>query len=146
MNIMYRARIPMYYLIVTCLLFSTSAYAEKIDAFTSDGCSAFPDGTFQENELWLACCTNHDVAYWQGGLAEQRLAADNELKQCVAEVGKPNIAKLMLKGVRIGGSPYFPTSFRWGYGWDFFRGYQSLTADEKKQIKAMGIKLNQELE
>ena len=95
--------------------------------------------------MWLACCTNHDIAYWQGGTSEQRLAADNQLKQCVAAVGKPNIAKLMLEGVRIGGSPYFPTSFRWGYGWDFFRGYQSLTADEKKQIKAMGITLNEEL-
>ena len=135
-----------YLLIIICLVFSTIAQAENIDAFTSDGCSAFPDGTFQENELWLACCTEHDIAYWQGGTSEQRLVADNQLKECVAAVGKPNIAKLMLEGVRIGGSPYFPTSFRWGYGWDFFRGYQPLTVKEKEQIKTMGIKLNEEFE
>ncbi|TEW48971.1 hypothetical protein [Psychromonas algicola] len=136
----------MKYLVIALLMLSPFAHAEKIAAFTSDGCSAFPDGTLQENDLWLACCTSHDIAYWQGGTSRQRLAADNQLKQCVAAVGKPNIAALMLKGVRIGGSPYIPTSFRWGYGWDFFRGYQALTVDEKEQIKAMGIKLNKEIQ
>ena len=40
----------------------------------------------------------------------------------------------MLAGVRVGGSPYFPTSFRWGYGWSYPRWYQALTDEEKMQI------------
>ncbi len=94
----------------------------------------FPDGTNAQQTLWLSCCTNHDIAYWQGGTAKQREQADNILKVCVAKVGEPQIAKLMLAGVRVGGSPYLPTSFRWGYGWSYFRGYQSLTTDEQQQV------------
>jgi hypothetical protein len=119
------------------ILFFTSVavQAENIKPFTSDGCSSFPDGTFGHKELWLSCCTAHDYAYWQGGTYEQRLVADKQLRQCVAKVGKPKIAKLMLAGVRVGGSPYFPTSFRWGYGWSYSRWYKALTVAEKNQIK-----------
>ena len=97
----------------------------------------FPDGTLEQKELWLFCCTAHDYAYWQGGTYEERLVADKELRQCVAKVGEPQIANLMLAGVRVGGSPYFPTSFRWGYGWSYSRWYKALTAAEKKQIKSI---------
>ncbi|MGS0536240.1 hypothetical protein [Pseudoalteromonas sp. SaAl2] len=113
--------------------------AENIKPFTSDGCSSFPDGTFKQNELWLGCCTAHDYSYWQGGTYEQRQVADNELQECVAKVGEPQIAQLMLAGVRVGGSPYFPTSFRWGYGWSYPRWYQALTDDEKAQIAILKI-------
>ena len=121
------------------LLFFISFYvnAENIKPFTSDGCSSFPDGTFEHNQLWLSCCTAHDYAYWQGGTYHERLVADKELQQCVAKVGEPHIANLMLAGVRVGGSPYLPTSFRWGYGWSYPRWYKVLTDAEKKQIKAM---------
>jgi len=44
--------------------------AESIKPFTSDGCSMFPDGTLEQKELWLSCCTAHDYAYWQGGTSE----------------------------------------------------------------------------
>ena len=37
----------------------------------------------------------------------------------------------MLGGVRVGGSPYWPTQFRWGYGWPYPRGYQALSPDER---------------
>ena len=106
------------------LLF-TDIYAEEIKPFTSDGCSAFPDGTYEQKQLWLACCTVHDKAYWRGGTYQQRLNADLALKNCVAEVGEPLIAELMLAGVRVGGSPYWPTKFRWGYGWSYPHGYTS---------------------
>ena len=79
----------------------------------------------------------HDYTYWQGGTYQERLNADKELQRCVAKVGKPKIAKLMLAGVRVGGSPYFPTSFRWAYGWPYPRGYKALTEAEKKQIELM---------
>jgi len=49
-------------------------------------------------------------------------------------VGEPQIANLMLAGVRVGGSPYFPTSYRWGYGWSYSRFYKPLTEEEKLQI------------
>ena len=108
--------------------------AEEISPFTTDGCSMFPDGTFEHNDLWLSCCTQHDYAYWQGGTFDERLVADQQLQHCVSQVGEPTIASLMLMGVRIGGSPYLPTAFRWGYGWSFYRGYKALTDEEKQQI------------
>ncbi|MBA6352898.1 hypothetical protein [Colwellia sp. BRX9-1] len=119
------------------LLFSVTVKADNIKPFTSDGCSSFPDGTFDHKELWLSCCTAHDYAYWQGGTYEERLVADKELHQCVSKTGEPQIAKLMLAGVRVGGSPYFPTSFRWGYGWSYPRWYNVLTEAERKQIKSI---------
>lgn len=105
------------------LMLFNMANAAEITPFTSDGCSAFPDGTVLQQSLWLSCCTDHDKAYWQGGTKQQRLDADLALQQCVADVGEPIIADLMLAGVRVGGSPYWPTQFRWGYGWPYPHGY-----------------------
>ncbi|GIU53223.1 hypothetical protein [Shewanella sp. KT0246] len=124
-------------LISMLLLISFGVNANEIKPFTSDGCSVFPDGTFAQNELWLACCTAHDYDYWQGGTFKQRLESDKRLKQCVDAVGERYIANIMLVGVRLGGSPYFPTTYRWGYGWPYPRGYQALTSDEIQQIKAL---------
>ena len=112
-----------------------SVNAGELKPFTSDGCSVFPDGTLSEQELWLSCCTAHDLAYWQGGTEQQRLEADQQLESCVAEVGQPEIAKLMLMGVRVGGSPYLPTQFRWGYGWPYPREYKVLTPEELALIE-----------
>jgi hypothetical protein len=47
----------------------------------------------------------HEYAYWQGGTYEDRLVADKQLRQCVSNVGEPQIANLMLAGVRVGGKP-----------------------------------------
>ncbi len=111
--------------------------ASDIRPFESDGCSAFPDGTLQQQELWLSCCQAHDLAYWRGGTYSEREAADLELQACVASVGEPEIAALMLAGVRVGGTPYLPTQFRWGYGWPYPRGYKALSPEELKQIEAV---------
>lgn len=118
------------------------SYADTLKPFTSDGCSAFPDGTFKQKELWLACCTEHDRAYWKGGTYQQRLTADEALQLCVEKVGEPQIAALMLAGVRVGGTPYFPTSFRWGYGWSYPKWYGELTPAELKQVKALSKAFN----
>ena len=109
--------------------------AEELKPFTSDGCSSFPNGTPKQNDLWLACCIVHDKAYWAGGTYEERLAADRELRSCVTAVGEPEIALLMMDGVRVGGTPYLPTRFRWGFGWPYPRGYKALTAKERLQVK-----------
>ncbi|WP_261319647.1 FAD-binding oxidoreductase [Microbulbifer agarilyticus] len=112
------------------MLAGTQSLAVEIKPFTSDGCSAFPDGTIEQEELWLECCTAHDYAYWKGGTFEEREAADEALRACVEKTGEEEIALLMLGGVRIGGTPYLPTDFRWGYGWPMWRGYKALTEEE----------------
>ncbi len=119
------------------LCLPTFSLSQEIAPFTSDGCSAFPDGTFDQNELWLECCTAHDLAYWKGGTYMERMDADLELQQCVAKLGEDGVALLMLAGVRAGGSPFFPTTFRWGYGWEYPRGYSSLVDEELQQIKSV---------
>jgi hypothetical protein len=111
-----------------------------LQPFSSDGCSAFPEGTSQQNTLWLTCCTAHDHQYWKGGTYQQRLESDKALKACVTQVGEPEIALLMLAGVRVGGTPFFPTSFRWGYGWPYPRFYGELTDEEIEQIKKLSPK------
>jgi len=121
-------------LLFSLLLLAALAHGDELKPFTTDGCSAFPEGTWSQNQLWLQCCTNHDLAYWQGGTYEQRVAADSTLRECVAAVGEPQIAALMLAGVRVGGAPWWPTSFRWGYGWPYPRGYGELSADEQAQV------------
>jgi hypothetical protein len=118
----------------TLLLVAPTIRCDSLKPFTTDGCSLFPDGTYHQQSLWLSCCIHHDLAYWKGGTEQQRLAADQSLERCVSQVGEPEIAKLMLAGVRVGGSPYFPTSYRWGYGWSYQRGYKPLSDEEKRQV------------
>jgi hypothetical protein len=120
--------------------------AGDLRPFTTDSCSVFPEGTPEQQSLWAECCISHDLAYWKGGTYDERLAADHDLEACVAKSGEPEIAKLMLAGVRVGGSPYFPTSYRWGYGWPYQRGYQALNEGElvqvRKQIENLRLILN----
>lgn len=124
----------------TCIFFV--CYANTLKPFTSDGCSAFPDGTFKQKQLWLTCCEKHDFDYWKGGTYEDRVKSDNNLKQCVSEVGEPEVALLMLAGVRVGGTPYLPTNFRWGYGWPYPKGYGELTPQELEQVEKLSALLN----
>lgn len=88
--------------------------------FTTDGCSRAP------NDGWVACCIVHDIPYWCGGNEVDRESADQFLKQCVnKQVGF--IGSLIYAGVRLGGAPWLPTPWRWGYGWeDWPRGYEPL--------------------
>lgn len=123
--------------IVVLALMSMCCDADELQPFTSDGCSVFPDGTREHNKLWLACCERHDYDYWKGGTYQQRVDSDQALKQCVSNIGQPKIALIMLAGVRVGGSPLLPTSFRWGYGWPYPRYYGALTKDELKKIQEL---------
>ncbi|VAW61648.1 hypothetical protein MNBD_GAMMA09-3852 [hydrothermal vent metagenome] len=113
--------------------------AGDLKFFESDGCSGFPDGTHEQHTLWLSCCTEHDRAYWKGGTYEERKKADKALKVCVEKQGEPEIASLMLAGVRVGGTPYLPTAFRWGYGWPYSRFYKALTEEELEEVKAKSV-------
>ena len=69
------------------------------------------------------CCDRHDARYWSGGSAAQRLHADQVFRACVADAGHPLAAGLYYYAVRIGGTPHLPTRWRWGFGWDYPRGY-----------------------
>ena len=113
------------------------AVAEPLDDFSSDGCSQFPDGTFSQADLWCDCCIAHDIAYWQGGNRNQKQHADENLRDCVFQkTGSRLLAETMYFGVRLGGSPVFPTWYRWGYGWRYGRGFQSLNQYELQQVNA----------
>ena len=81
--------------------------------FHSDGCSCWFDGD------WVECCVEHDLIYWMGGTRSEREKADDELMKCVTAKGHPVMARLMYVGVRAGGVWWLPTSFRWGFGWNF---------------------------
>jgi len=115
----------------------------QITPFTTDGCSDFPDGTPAHKDLWHKCCVAHDVKYWAGGSYDDRVKADFDLRACVQSVGEPAIANLMLAGVRVGGSPWWPTAFRWGYGWPYTNGYSKLTPEQfelvRKQMEKQGL-------
>ncbi len=103
--------------------------------FESDGCTFFPDGNDRSSTLWLHCCQKHDLLYWVGGSEKARLAADEGLKECVTNVGEFETANFMYEGVRIGGSPFINTSWRWGFGWSEMRGYTPLNRDERFLVK-----------
>jgi hypothetical protein len=45
------------------------------------------------------------------------------------------LATMMYEGVRGGGHPAFPTWYRWGYGWEYGRGYEPLTENEQLQVR-----------
>lgn len=95
--------------------------------FKSDGCSQWWDA------IWVECCFSHDLPYYTGGTSQERKQADIDLACCVFQRvanWKPVIgpicgiivASAMYIGVRIGGVPWLPTPFRWGFGWPWAKG------------------------
>lgn len=109
--------------------------AEEIKDFQSDGCSLFPDRSLISNEDWCHCCFEHDLLYWQGGTAAERRKADAVFKDCIQkQTGSAALDRLMHAGVRFGGSPYFYTWYRWGYGWTYERKYAPLSEEERAQV------------
>jgi hypothetical protein len=99
--------------------------------FVTDGCSMFPDSD------WVECCVSHDIAYWCGGSASERKAADRELGSCVATTDHPTLGWWMGKGVRVGGVPWAPTPWRWGYGSDWPKGYAAETNESEPASEAV---------
>ncbi len=78
------------------------------------------------------------MAYWRGGDTDDRDTADKLFKNCIVKKTQNlPLAELMYNGVRLGGSPYFPTWYRWGYGWDLGRQYKGLTPEENKLADKM---------
>jgi hypothetical protein len=85
--------------------------------FTTDGCSMFPDGGWQD------CCVDHDILYWCGGTEAQRAKADDALRTCVEKQSSSVLGALMRAGVAVGGAPWLPVPWRWGYGYPWPRPY-----------------------
>ena len=117
------------------LVLAGCAGTRTLAPFTTDGCSLFPDRSLTSNADWCRCCLAHDRAYWRGGTEDERRAADEALRACVLKAtGDEKLADAMRAGVRVGGTPALPTPFRWGYGWQYDRGYAPLTRSERRAI------------
>jgi hypothetical protein len=126
-------------LIVMLVIITVACSSDSgLSPLTSDGCSLFPDASLINNDDWCTCCEEHDIAYWQGGTEQQRERVDTALMRCVYKKTNDHVlANVMFEGVRFGGSPYFYSWYRWGYGWPYDRKYQALTEDEKKQAQVL---------
>ena len=123
--------------LLVILLLTTGCRSDPgtLKDFTSDGCSLFPDRSLINSDDWCHCCLEHDIAYWQGGTEGQRLEADQRLHQCVLNrTADAVLAETMYQGVRFGGSAYFYSWYRWGYGWSHERKYQALTLKEQRLV------------
>jgi hypothetical protein len=129
-----------------------SAYtSSRIQPFTSDGCSLFPDGD------WVHCCVVHDLRYWMGGLESDKHAADLRLWSCVDEVAVDSwidIGWWMYQAVDVVGSPAWgpvepkqTEPWRWGYGWpDRESAYSVLTPDQIVSIEEELLRVQDSLQ
>lgn len=118
----------------SCQSFGVSS--ASIKPFISDGCSMFPDGTVSEPTAWRAACVEHDLTYWKGGSRVERRQADRVLRHAIRDRGHPVVAWVAYAGVRLGGGPWWPTPWRWGFGWPYGRGYRPLSPAEERQVLA----------
>lgn len=106
--------------------------------FSTDGCSYSPDNIpFDKTHNWVHCCIKHDLAYWIGGSSKLKDIADKELGECVAKNSTQTIGRLYEESVKVGGTPYIFTTFRWGYGWNKIRGYKNVSPTEFKQAQSL---------
>jgi hypothetical protein len=123
---------------ICALAVACSDESDRLQPFSSDGCSLFPDRSLITTAQWCSCCFEHDVAYWRGGTAADREAADLTLRECITtKTGNQRLASIMYEGVRFGGSPYFYNWYRWGYGWEYDRKYQPLSRSEIELADAL---------
>lgn len=88
-----------------------------------DGCSGgmswFYRNVLGKVPAWEGCCDTHDKVYGPGGTSNQKAAADWALYECVRDTDNRATAGLMLVAVAIGGQPFFPMGWRWGYERDY---------------------------
>lgn len=120
----------------------SAAHEDNLKPFTTDGCSLWIDGPVEQPYLWRHCCVAHDKAYWIGGTSQERKQADEALQACVSDVGGKGMGDYMYFFVGPGGSPFWVTTYRWGYGWNYLeggkpRGYKTPSAEELLQINTL---------
>lgn len=85
----------------------------------SGGMSAFYRNVLGKVPVWEACCDTHDKAYERGGSFTTKARADATLRDCVAASGHVFEGWTMWAAVQIGGQPFFPAGWRWGFGRDY---------------------------
>lgn len=73
--------------------------------------------------------------YWCGGSLLDRLRSDLALARCV---GHGPLGGLMFLGVRLGGSFWLPTPWRWGFGYPYPRGTSFCGGARKGEAGAPG--------
>ena len=62
-----------YALVLSAAGLTTGCSSEQqLSAFSSDGCSLFPDSSIITDADWCSCCFVHDIAYWKGGTEAER--------------------------------------------------------------------------
>lgn len=115
----------------------STAFPLELSPFSTDGCTKFDDGPPDNPTLWQHCCVEHDIYYWLGGTAEERLKTDEIFYQCIKATGDSSPARLMYNGVRAAGGPLSHKMYRWGYGWNRVRDYAPLSQEEKNMAFAM---------
>ena len=119
-----------------------AAPENTLKPFKTDGCSMWIDGTPNNPYLWRHCCVVHDKAYWLGGTNQQRNEADETLRSCVSDLAGAGMGNYMYFFVSTGGSPFWFTTYRWGYGWNYLengrpRGYKNLGESDLLQFKLL---------
>jgi hypothetical protein len=104
--------------------------------FVTDGCTDSPNGLF--GATWTQCCITHDLAYWEGGTSDDKHQADETLKACITgKSGSPLIGDTYFAAVDLFGAAFPRASWVWGYGWTYFRGFETLGPDELAQVNAL---------
>ncbi len=73
----------------------------------SGGVSWLHKRLFGRDVACVYCCDEHDLAYYEGGTAEDRRLADQRLRECVIEAGFPVPAWLMWAAVRVFGKSHW---------------------------------------
>lgn len=85
----------------------------------SGGMSAFYRNVLGRVPAWEGCCDVHDKAYERGGSFTDKAWADASLRDCVVATGHSIDGWVMWAAVQVGGQPFFPTGWRWGFGRDY---------------------------
>jgi|AntRauTorckE6833_2_1112554.scaffolds.fasta_scaffold00807_15 hypothetical protein len=88
--------------------------------FRFDGCTLFPDQILGTS--FRQACLQHDIAYWYGGSAMERLTADQAFKQAIQAEGF--VGRLFQQpiywSVRLFGDTILlrPLNANWGFGYN----------------------------
>ena len=127
------------FLIVIFLLNSCVVIAASdLRPFKTDYCTAFPEGTISQPDLWKHCCLIHDLHFWAGGTRKERDLMDINFKECIAETGMPRTAEMMYQAVRAGShSPFQFKGKHWGNGWREKAYYEKLKVENVNQVESI---------
>lgn len=86
--------------------------------FKSDGCSFIEPiyRGFGRVPPGREYCVEHDKEYWLGGTFAEFTASNLRLGMRMAEAGYPVLGFVRAVGVMLGGLPFLPLPWRWGFG------------------------------